>query len=85
MIQDKSETVDSVEEEGNIMYMKWLGNSNTLLYMVEKHKVQGMPLLQISAVRIASINYDEKNDILYISNPKGKLWGGRMGQCIGHH
>ncbi|MFT9846250.1 hypothetical protein [Aneurinibacillus sp. REN35] len=130
MIQDKNGTVDSVEEEGNITYMKWLGKSNTLLYMVEKRKgqemrllqmahdepvvvyewsskkekvedvffspyleffyvhmkdenrdelykytaSQGLQKLQIGAVRIASIDYDEKNDILYISNTKGRLW-----------
>lgn len=129
-IEGKEKVYDSLKEEGNITYMKWLGNSNTLLYMVEKRKGQEMHLLQmahdepvvvyewpnkkgkvedvffspyleffyvhmknderdelykytasqglqklsIGSVRIATIDYDEKNDILYIANQKGKLW-----------
>lgn len=129
IIEDRSGR-DSLEEDGNITYMKWLGQSNALLYMVEKRRGQelrlmqrshdepvpvykwpdkegkiediyfspyleffyvhmkneekdelykytasnGLQKLQIGKVHIASIDYDEKNDILYISNSKGKLW-----------
>jgi hypothetical protein len=128
-IENKDGT-DSIEETGSINYLKWLGNSNTLLYMVEKRHSEELHLLQLHheepvlvhewsdkdlkvqdvffspyleffyvhmkngekdevykykassglekistrGVEIAAIDYDEKNDILYITNPKGKMW-----------
>ncbi|WP_047153100.1 hypothetical protein [Aneurinibacillus tyrosinisolvens] len=143
-IKDNKET-DSLEETGNITFMKWLGQSNALLYMVEKRHMLVMNLLQVHHgepvpihefpdnnwkvedvffspyleffyvhmkkedrdevykytaskglekvplrnMQISAITYDEKNDILYIQNKKGRMWEYKDGKlrhlALGEH
>jgi hypothetical protein len=130
LVVESKEGVDFREEVGTIKYMKWLGTSNTLLYMVEHKRTQEMYLFQMhhekpllihewsekkrevenvffspyleffyvhmknderdelykytagsglnkvptNGMTIDHIDYDEKNDIVYITNSKGKIW-----------
>jgi hypothetical protein len=61
MITDNKET-DSLEETGNITFMKWLGQSNALLYMVEKRHMQVMNLLQVHHDEPVAIHeFSDKN------------------------